>query len=80
MFQNLQVILRRDYVENNGKVHSITDREGQGVEYMYSYTFSLNLELDGNGLSTPPPGSFNPVKQTRNPLYRRLGGPQGRSG
>jgi len=31
------------------------------------------------GWSTPRPGRFTPAK-TRYPLYRRLGGPQGRSG
>ena len=30
--------------------------------------------------STPRPGRFSPGKETRYPLYRRLGGPQGRSG
>jgi hypothetical protein len=30
--------------------------------------------------ATPRPGRFTPGKETRNPLYRRLGGPQGRSG
>ena len=29
---------------------------------------------------TPRPGRFTPGKETRYPLYRRLGGPQGRSG
>jgi hypothetical protein len=29
---------------------------------------------------TPRPGRFTPGKETRCPLYRRLGGPQGRSG
>jgi hypothetical protein len=28
----------------------------------------------------PGPGRFTPGKETRYPLYRRLGGPQGRSG
>jgi hypothetical protein len=32
------------------------------------------------GWSTPRPGRFTPGKQTRYPLNRRLGGPQGRSG
>ena len=36
--------------------------------------------LDGGGWSTPRPGRFTPRKETRYPLYRRLGGPQGRSG
>ena len=41
---------------------------------------SLTSALDGGGWSTPRPGRFTPGKETRYPLYRRLGGPQGRSG
>jgi hypothetical protein len=32
------------------------------------------------GWLAPRPGRFTPWKETRYPLYRRLGGPQGRSG
>ena len=38
------------------------------------------MALDEGGWSTPRPGRFTPGKETRYPLYRRLGGPQGRSG
>jgi hypothetical protein len=41
---------------------------------------SLTSALDGGGWSIPRPGRFTPGKETRYPLYRRLGGPQGRSG
>ena len=34
----------------------------------------------GGGWSTPRPDRFTPGKDTRYPLYSRLGGPQGRSG
>ena len=47
---------------------------------MYSSTFSLTLALDGGGCSEPRPGRFTPGKESRCPLHRRLGGPQGRSG
>ena len=47
---------------------------------MYSSTISLTSALEGGGWLTPRPGRFIPVKQTRYPLYRWLGGPQGRSG
>ena len=47
---------------------------------MYSSTLSLTLALDGGGWLTPYPGHFTPGKETRYPLYRRLGGPHGRSG
>ena len=46
---------------------------------MYTSTLSVTSALDGGGWSTPRPGRFTPIK-TRYPLYRRLGGPQGRSG
>ena len=36
--------------------------------------------LDGGGWSTPRPGRFTLGKVTRDPLCRRMGGPQGRSG
>ena len=41
---------------------------------------SLTSALDGGGWSTPRNGRFNPGKETRYPLHRRLGGPQGRFG
>jgi hypothetical protein len=44
---------------------------------MYSSTLSLTPALDEGGWSTT---RFTPGKETRYPLYRRLGGPQGRSG
>jgi hypothetical protein len=34
-------------------------------------------KLDEGGWSTPRPGRFTPGKETRYPLYRRLGGPPG---
>ena len=43
-------------------------------------TLSLTLALDEGGWSTSCPGHFTPWKETRYPFYRRLGGPQGRSG
>jgi hypothetical protein len=49
-------------------------------EQRYSSTLSLNSSLDGSGLSTSSPGRITTGKQTPYPLYRRLGGLQGRSG
>ena len=46
---------------------------------MYNSTLPSTSAIDGGGWSTPLPGRFTPGK-TRYPLYRRLGGPQGRSG
>ena len=47
---------------------------------MYSSTLSLTSALGGSGWSTPRPGPFTFAKQTRYPLYRGLGRPQGRFG
>jgi hypothetical protein len=41
---------------------------------------SLTSALHGGGWSRPRPGRFTPGKVTRHPMYRRLGGQQGRSG
>ena len=49
-------------------------------EQTYSSTLSLASALDGGGWSTPRIGRFSPCKQTRYPLYRRLGGSQAPSG
>jgi len=54
--------------------------KAQRGEYRYSSTLSLNSAVDAGWLSTVRPGRFTPGKETRYPLYWRLGGPQGRSG
>ena len=46
---------------------------------MYSSTLSLTPALDWAGTQRHAPAALPPGK-TRYPLYRRLGGPQGRSG
>ena len=43
-------------------------------------TLSLTWALDRVGWSTPRPSRFVPWKETRYPLCRRRGGPQGQSG
>jgi hypothetical protein len=50
--------------------------------YLYPKTGHEGPEraLDGGGWSTPRPGLFTPGKEIQRSLYRRLGGPQGRSG
>jgi hypothetical protein len=45
----------------------------------YSSTLSLTSALDGVGVQSHAPPALPPGK-TRYPLYRRLGGPHGRSG
>ena len=46
---------------------------------MYSSTLSLTLALDGVGGQLHAPAALPPGKETRYPLYRSLGGPQGPS-
>jgi hypothetical protein len=65
--------------KGKGKVHPRTRHDGTEGEQMYSSTVPSTSALDGDGWSAPRPGRFTPGK-TRYPLYRRLGGPQGRSG
>jgi len=47
---------------------------------MYSSTPFLTSAVEGGEGSTSRPGRTLPPRKTRYPLYRRLGGPQGRSG
>ena len=47
---------------------------------MYNSIFSLTSAVGGGGWLTPRSGRFAPGLETRYPLYRRLGGHQGRSG
>ena len=62
-----------------GKFHPRTGHEGPEGEYRYSCTLFLTSALDGVGGQRHAPAALPPEK-TRYPLYRRLGGPQGRSG
>jgi hypothetical protein len=52
----------------------------QRVEWEYSSTPFLISALGVGGWPTPRPGRLTPEKETRYSLYRRLGGPQTRSG
>jgi hypothetical protein len=51
-------------------------KEGTGVALLCFYTSAL----EGGEGSTSRPGRFLPPGKTRYPLYRRVGGPHGRSG
>jgi hypothetical protein len=64
----------------SGKDHPGTGHEGPVWEKRYNSTRSLTLALGWSAWSTPRPGRFNPRKETRYLSYRRLDGPQGRSG
>jgi hypothetical protein len=54
--------------------------KAQDRKYSYSSTLSLTSALTGGGWSTSRPDRFTPRNETLYPLYRRLGGPQERSG
>ena len=62
------------------KVDPRTGHKCPEGEHMYISTLPSTSALDGGGWSTPRPALFTPEKETRYPFYRRLGGPQGRSG
>jgi len=59
------------------KVHPRTGHEVPEGEKRYSSSLSLTSALDGEGGQRHAPA---PGKETRYPLYKRLGGPQGWSG
>jgi len=65
--------------KRKGKVHPRTDHEGPEMEQRYRSILSLTSALDGVGDKRHVSTVLTPRK-TRYPLYRRLGGPQGRSG
>ena len=60
-------------LEQNMKAQRVSRGIGSSI-------LSLSSAVGGGGWLTPRPGRFTPAKETRYPLYRRLGGPQGRSG
>jgi hypothetical protein len=61
-------------------VHPRTGHEGPEGENRYSRTPFLTSSLDGVGGQRHAPYALPPGKIPGTPLYRRLGGPQGRSG
>ena len=65
--------------KGKGKVLPRTGHEDPEGEQMYSSTLSLTLALDGVGGQRRAPATLPPGK-TRYTLYRKLGGPQDRSG
>jgi hypothetical protein len=69
----------KEEVKGKGKMHPKTGHEGPEGKYRYSSTISLTSALDRVGGQSHASANLPPGK-TRDPLYRRLGGPQGRSG
>jgi len=64
---------------STGKVHPRTGHEGPIGKYRYSSNLCLTSVLDVVGGQSHVPAALPPAK-TRYPLYRRLDGPQSRSG
>ena len=63
-----------------GRFHLLTGHEGPQGEQKYSSTLLLTSALEGDEGSASCPGSTLSPGKTRYPLYRMLGGLQGRSG
>ena len=68
------------YYYHNTKVRPRTGHEGPEEALRYRCILSLTSALGRVGWLTPRPCRFTPGKMTGYLLYRRLGGPQGRSG
>jgi hypothetical protein len=62
------------------RVPSRTGYKGRQAEQSYSCTPSLTSTTDVCEGSNPRSGLCTPLQETRHPLYRGLGGHQGRSG
>ena len=73
------VLCSKRLCKGKGKVRPRTGHEGPEWEQMYSSTLPSTSALDGVGGKRHAPAALSPGK-TRYPLYRRLGGPQERSG
>ena len=73
-------VVKAQYLnKGKDKVRRRTGHEGPEGELRRSYTLSLTSVLDGGGYSKPHSGRCTSGKNL-DPMYRRLGGPQGRSG
>jgi len=63
--------------KGKGEVHPRTGHEEHEGEYRYSSILSLTSALDGRLVAKATP---RPLFPRERPLFRRLGGPQGRLG
>ena len=77
----LQVLQYSDTVRYTKKKQGFALEQAMNAQRRsrYSSILSLTSKLDVGGWLTPRP-DFTPGKETQYPLYRRLGGPQDRSG
>ena len=71
---------RKGHIKVKREVRPGTGHEEPKREKSNSSTLSLTSALDGGGWLTLHPVRFTHGKGTRYPFYRRLGGPQVRSG
>ena len=62
------------------RFHPFIDHQGPQREQRYNSTLFLTSELEGGEGSASRAGRTLPPVKTRYPLYRRLDGPQDRSG
>jgi hypothetical protein len=68
------------FTEQLGRFHLVVGHNGPQGDYRYSSTLFLTSALEGGEGSASRPGRKLPTGKTRYPLYRRLDGPEGRSG
>ena len=78
--QLLQVFCHTFRSPHVGRFHPVIGYEGPQGEQRYSSTLFQASALEGGEGSASRPGSTLPPGKTRYPMYRQLGGPQGRSG
>ena len=62
------------------RFHPVIGHKGPYREYRYSSTLFMTSALEGGETSASRPYRKLPPGKTRYPFYRRLSGPQGRSG
>ena len=79
MLSECVIFVPKYFVVGKGKGRPITCPEGPEEEEKYSCTLSLPSALRCVGGQRHAPTAVPPGK-TRYPLYRTVGGPQGRSG
>ena len=75
--QNCMLLTRTNVL---GRFHPFIGHKVPQGQQRYSSTLFLTSALEGGEGSASRPGRTLPPGKTRYPLYRRLGGPQGRSG
>jgi hypothetical protein len=77
--QHVLLPLRKEHIKwgAGNKFHLVTCHEGTKGQLRHSSTLSFTSGVGGGGWLMSRPGRFTPGKETRYPLCKRLGGPQG---